>query len=99
MHSMWFVSAVTQVPQLLLRRHGNSPALMVAPLNLTCSLHTHDLDAPRRPGLLQAVSLTDEIRVLIGCAPNTKRITALKEVDIGWWVVYEALGVNDIPIP
>ena len=29
-----------RVPRLSLRRHGNSPALMVAPLNLTCSTCT-----------------------------------------------------------
>jgi hypothetical protein len=81
MHSMWSAGAGTGT-SLSLRRHGNSPALMVAPLNLTCSLHMNDLDAPRRPGLLQAVSLTDEFRVLIGCAPKRKRITALKEADI-----------------
>ena len=56
---------------------------MVTPLNLTCSLHMHNLDAPRRSGSLRAVSLTDEFRVLIGCET----------------MVYEAVGVNDIPIP
>ena len=38
----------------------------------------YDLDAPRRPSLLQAVTLTDEFRVLIGCAPKRRRIAALK---------------------
>jgi hypothetical protein len=72
---------------------------MVAPLNLTCSLHMNDLDAPRRPGLLQAVSLTNEFRVLIGCAPKRNRIIALKEGGRYMMVVYEGMGVNDIPIP
>lgn len=37
---------------------------MASLLNLPRSLHVHDSDAPRGPGLLQ-VSLTDELRMLI----------------------------------
>jgi hypothetical protein len=71
---------------------------MVAPSNLTCSLHMNNLNAPRRPGVLQAVSLTDEFRVLTGCAPKRRLIIALKRGRY-MMVIYETMGVNDIPIP
>jgi hypothetical protein len=60
----------------------------------------HDLNAPRRPSLLQAVSLTDEFRVLIGVC-TLKKVNNSTKRDRYTMVVYNygAMGVNDIPIP
>ena len=58
----------------------------------------NDLNAPRKPAvLLSCISLTDEFRVLIGCAP--KRLIIALERGRYMMVVYETMGVNDIPIP